>query len=94
MRLFSKHLELLGIEHQMKDIPSLTFDSIEDETPLHRMQRASMGYDNGLLTLNQAMDIVVLPTIGRKGDERKEGSSGSTGELPREHSQPGVTDEQ
>ena len=38
------------------------------------MQRASMGYSSGLLTLNQALEIVDLPpeSRGKGGNERKE----------------------
>ena len=95
MEMFSKHLELLGIEHQMKDIPSLKFDSIEDESPLHRMQRANMGYGGGMITLNDALEILNMPSIGLEGDVRKgDGSSVDTGDIPRENSQPGTTEEE
>jgi hypothetical protein len=89
MQMFSKHLELLRIDHQMKDLPSLTFDSIEDESPLHRMQRANMGYNGGMITLNQALDILHLPSV-KDGEMRKGGeTSVDTGDIPRRNSQPG-----
>ena len=87
--MFSKHLELLGIEHQMKDIPKLEFSPVEDESPTVRMQRAVLGYNSGILTLNQALETVGEQSVGRIGDERKqEGESSGTGELPRRDSQP------
>ena len=89
MQMFSKHLELLRIDHQMKDLPGLTFDSIEDESPLHRMQRANMGYNGGMITLNQALDILHLPSV-TDGEMRKGGdTSVDTGDIPRRNSQPG-----
>ena len=91
MGLFSLHLELLGIEHRKQDLPSIIFDAMDTETPLNTMQRVSLGYQSGILTLNQSLEILNLPSAGRSGDERKESSVG-TGELPRENSQQGPTD--
>tara|TARA_R100000234_G_scaffold118927_1_gene100515 strand:+ start:85 stop:1470 length:1386 start_codon:yes stop_codon:yes gene_type:complete len=89
--LFSMHLKLLGIEHKMADLPTIRFDAMDSETPLNVMQRVVMGYDSGVLTLNQALDILNLPqTPG--GNVRKGGGSSNTGELPRENSQPGAND--
>lgn len=91
--MFSKHLELMGIEHQMKDIPKLEFSPVEDESPSVRMQRSVLGYNSGILTLNQSLDIIGEPSIGRIGDVRKdEEGSAPTGRLPRRDSQPGVED--
>ena len=55
------------------------------------MQRAVLGYNAGILTLNQSLDILNLPMLGRAGEERKDGPS-NVGELPRENSQPGAVD--
>ena len=91
--MFSKHLELMGIEHQMKDIPKLEFSPVEDESPSVRMQRSVLGYNSGILTLNQSLDIIGEPSIGRIGDVRKDEEGGApTGRLPRRDSQPGVED--
>ncbi len=92
--LFSKHLELLGIEHQKKDLPILEFAPVEDESPSVKIQRAALGYNSGILTLNQALDIINEPTAGREGDERKSETSSTTGRLPRRDSQPGSQDEE
>ena len=91
MGLFSLHLELLGIEHRKQDLPTIIFDAMDTETPLNTMQRVSLGYQSGILTLNQSLEILNLPSAGRSGDERKESSVG-TGELPRENSQDGASD--
>ena len=87
MGLFSLHLNLLGIDHRKQDLPTIIFDAMDTETPLNTMQRVVMGYQAGVITLNQALDVLNLPSAGRSGDVRKEDSA-DTGELPREHSQP------
>jgi len=94
-RLFSTHLELLGIPHSMADIPPIRFEAMNEESPLAMMQRAVMGYDSGVITLNQALDMINLPLAGAEGEERKGESSNDTpdiSELPREDSQPGASD--
>ena len=92
--LFSMHLDLKGIPHTKKDIPPIRFDAMNEETPLAMMQRAVLGYNAGIITLNQALDMVNLPVAGRKGNERKETSNNTQpmGELPREDSQPGASE--
>lgn len=92
MELFSRHLTLLRIDHTMSDLPSLDFEPIDEETRLNKMQRANIGYNAGILTLNQALEIVGEPTE-TDGDVRKSGgSSGQMGELPRENSQDGASE--
>ena len=90
-KVFSKHLELLKIQHEMKDLPKLVFEPIDEETRLNKMQRANIGYTNGILTLNQALEILGLPEE-EDGDTRKQGGKANTGELPRENSQDGASD--
>jgi len=93
-KLFSLHLELIGIEHTMKDIPPIRFEAMNEESPLAMMQRAVMGYDSGVITLNQALDMVNLPLAGPEGEERKESSNNTPdiGEMPGEDSQEGASD--
>jgi len=69
--LFSAHLNLLGIEHAKRDLPVLTFEPVDEETRLDKMRRATLGYSNGVLSLNQALDIVSLPAE-EEGDVRKD----------------------
>jgi len=90
--LFSIHLDLLGIPYRRQDLPSIDFDSMDTETPLNVMQRTVMGYQGGILTLNQALDILNLPDAGSEGEERKEDTSMMETETPNENSQPGATD--
>jgi hypothetical protein len=92
-KMFSKHLELLRINHTMSDLPSLNFEPIDEETRLNKMQRANMGYAGGILTLNQALEIVGEPQE-LEGDVRKgeSGETPNTGRLPRENSQDSATD--
>ena len=90
--LFSMHLRLLGIEHKMADLPTIKFEAMDSETPLNVMQRVTMGYQSGVLTLNQALDMLNLPEA-EGGDERGgRVSKPEQGELPRENSQPGAKD--
>ena len=90
-QLFSKHLELVGIEHTLSDLPKLTFEPIDEEPPIERMRRAKLGYEGGIITLNQALELIGEPNIGEEGDIRQtdESSSGDMGDLPRPNSQPG-----
>jgi hypothetical protein len=93
MKMFSEHLTLMGIEHKMKDLPTITFDTMDSETPLNVMQRMVMGYTNGILTLNQALEGLSLPSA-KDGDKRKDTESPEgVGELPRENSQPSAPTE-
>ena len=94
MELFSKHLTLLGLSHRKIDIPTITFEAMESETPMSVMQRVVMGYQAGILTLNQALADLNLPEVGRDGNGRKDAPSpqANTGETPRENSQPGRGD--
>jgi len=83
-KLFSKHLSLVGIPHKHGDIPNLTFLPIDEETPLNRMRRATMGYDSGLISDAQALHIVGLLNDNKpkKSSPKKE----PKGEMPRENS--------
>ena len=94
LSLFSKHLDLLKIDHRISDLPDLQFEPIDEETRLNKMQRANIGYNSGILTLNQALEIVNLPNEA-EGDIRKDSKGiADNGELPRENGQEGTpTDE-
>ena len=89
--LFSRHLELLGIPHQMKDLPTLTFQRLIEESPSEKNARATSGFMGGVLTLNEARDIVGLEAIDG-GDERRPQDSGiQDSESGRETGQPRKT---
>tara|TARA_R110002020_G_scaffold184769_2_gene381998 strand:- start:1956 stop:3371 length:1416 start_codon:yes stop_codon:yes gene_type:complete len=89
-RIFSLHLDLLGIQHRTQDLPTITFETMDTETPLDVMRRATLGYSNGIVTLNQALDILNLPMIGGEGENRLNPQGpASEGPLPDENSQPG-----
>ena len=69
---------------------------MDSETPLNVMQRVVMGYDSGILTLNQALETLNLP-LESDGDERKDLNpiapvEESEGDLPDENTQPGAVD--
>ena len=96
MRLFSIHLDLLGIPHRYQDMPTITFDTMDTESPLNLMQKVTLGYSNGILTLNQALEMLNLPMAGKEGNDRvtlgiTETPTGM-GEMPRENSQPGKSE--
>ena len=99
MQMFSLHLDLLGIPHKKADLPTIRFDAMDSETPLNVMQRATMGYDAGILTLNQSLDMLNLPEVS-DGDERKNiappnlqpQEDTDLGDIPDENTQPGATD--
>ena len=80
----------MGIEHKMADLPPIRFDAMDSETPLNVMQRVAMGWDSGILTLNQSLDILNLP-LESDGDERKDLNPvppvAPSNEMPRENSQ-------
>ncbi len=96
--LFSMHLTLLGITHKKSELPEVIFDTMDSETPLTVMQRATMGYDSGVLTLNQALNILELPKAKKdEGEERKttmqnkqDEENATRNDLPRENTQPGA----
>ena len=90
-QLFSTHLSLLGIEHRMQDLPRFEFEPVAEESPLESMRRATMGYQAGIITLNQALEILKLP-VDMEGDERREPTKQPNGPNPLPNSQPGATD--
>ena len=91
-KMFMLHLDLLDIEYRKQDLPTIKFEAMDSETPLNVMQRVVLGYNSGILTLNQALDMLSLPSVSNVGDQRKGGEGASVGELPRENSQPGAVD--
>jgi hypothetical protein len=92
-KIFMMHLDLLGIKYRKQDLPTIKFEAMDSETPLNIMQRTVMGYNAGLLTLNQSFDLLNLPSIGKEGDERKMTEAPKqVGDLPRENSQDGASD--
>jgi len=95
IQLFMMHLDLLGITYRRQDLPTIKFDAMDMESPLNVMQRVTMGYDGGLLTLNQSLDILNLPEIGKEGDDRKEiEKPADVGSLPRENEQESAPSEE
>jgi hypothetical protein len=93
MSIFSTHLDLLGIPHRRQDLPTIKFEAMDSETPLNVMQRSVLGYNAGILTLNQSLDLLSLPNSGKDGNERKtlqeKEEPKERGDLPQQNSQPG-----
>lgn len=69
--LFLKHLELMGIEATKQDIPHLAFEPIEEEGHEQKMRRATSGYEKGILTRNEAREIIGLPPTKEEGETFK-----------------------
>tara|TARA_R110000851_G_scaffold80752_2_gene177494 strand:+ start:3454 stop:4851 length:1398 start_codon:yes stop_codon:yes gene_type:complete len=91
--IFMTHLDLLNIPYRKQDLPTIKFEAMDSETPLNIMQRTVMGYNAGLMTLNQSLDLLNLPSAGKEGDERKVlEAPKQVGDLPRENSQDGASD--
>jgi hypothetical protein len=85
--LFSKHLELLGIEHKKSDLPMIQFDPLDEESPFEETRRVVLAYEAGITTLNEAREDLSLPKeaaeLGRMRS-KKSGMSGM-GDLPRQN---------
>ena len=81
--LFSDHLELLGIPHKRADLPPLVFQPVDQESPLHKMQRAKLGIDAGILSINEAREMNDLDATEMGNVVAPSPTTGPTGELPR-----------
>ena len=81
--LFSDHLELLSIPHKLGDLPPLLFEKVEQESPLHKMQRAKLGIDAGIISVNEARELNDFQPTSGGNEITPPSSSGPTGELPR-----------
>jgi len=66
--LFSRHLELLGLPHKLSGIPTLVFAPLLEESPAETMARGTSGFIGGVLTLNEAREIIGLEGVAG-GDE-------------------------
>ena len=85
-RLFSKHLNLLGIPHNMADLPMLVFEPMDEESPFEQTRRVTMAYEAGITTLNEARtELGYASERGEVGKQRynKRTNGKSTGVLPR-----------
>lgn len=81
--LFSDHLELRGIAHKMSDLPPLVFEPVDQESPLHKMQRAKVGVDAGVITVNEARELNELPPLPEGNDLKTPKKGGANPEMPR-----------
>ena len=84
--MFSKHLTLKGIPHKKIDLPQLMFKPLDEETPVNLMRRATQGWDSGMLSLDQALDIINLKDDKKpKKDNGKDGlAKEPKGDMPKE----------
>jgi len=73
--LFLKHLELLGIEATVRDLPELVFAPIEEEGHSEKIKRATLGYQQGVMTRDESREVLRLPPAKEDGDKFKEEKS-------------------
>ena len=85
--LFSKHLELLGIEHKNADIPVIMFDPLDEESEFEQTRRVVLAYEAGITTLNEAREELSLPRESAElGSQRyKAPTKTGMGDLPRQN---------
>jgi hypothetical protein len=82
-QVFSKHLELLGIEHRMTDLPKVHFSPMDEESAFETTRRVVMAHEIGITTLNEARMELGLPAErGELGKTRPKGNA-NKGDLPR-----------
>ena len=72
--LFIKHLELLGIPAKKGDLPRFEFAPLEEESRSETTKRASLGYQQGVFTQNEARHLLGMQKV-KGGDEFKDGAS-------------------
>ena len=48
-KLFSKHLELIGVEHTKSDLPKLEFEPIDEESPFENTRRVAMAFQANII---------------------------------------------
>jgi hypothetical protein len=85
--LFSKHLELLGIQHKKSDLPVIEFDPLDEESPFEQTRRVVLAYEAGITTLNEAREELSLPREGSELGRQRYKKSGNVekGEMPRQN---------
>ena len=85
--LFSKHLELLGIEHKKADLPVIEFDPLDEESEFEQTRRVVLAYEAGITTLNEAREELSLPRESAElGRQRyKAPTKTGMGEMPRQN---------
>jgi len=70
--LFIRHLELVGVAVSVDQIPLLKFAPLEEESHTDLMKRSTLGYQQGVMTRNEAREIIELPPTKDEGDEFKQ----------------------
>jgi len=81
--LFSDHLELMGIAHKLSDLPPLMFEPVDSESPLHKMQRAKLGVESGIITVNEGRELNDMQPLSEGNELQPPKKSGVNPEMPR-----------
>ena len=72
--LFIKHLEMAGIVARKRDLPTLVFEPVDEESPFQLMQRAAVGFEKGLISREEARKILNMEPKA-KGELNESSSS-------------------
>jgi hypothetical protein len=67
--LFMRHLMLAGIPATRDQIPRIAFEPIEEEGHSEKVKRATLGFQHGVLTRNEAREIMGFEPTKEGGDD-------------------------
>tara|TARA_R110001592_G_scaffold89703_2_gene263636 strand:+ start:5550 stop:6953 length:1404 start_codon:yes stop_codon:yes gene_type:complete len=59
--LLLKHLLMAGIVSEMKDLPILKFEPVDEENNYQEYQRVSLGFRDGIITRDEAREMLGFP---------------------------------
>ena len=73
----------MGIAHKMSDLPPLVFEPVDSESPLHKMQRAKLGVESGIITVNEGRELNDMQPLPEGGELQPPKKGGANPEMPR-----------
>ena len=59
--LLLRHLEMSGIVAERKDLPTLKFEPVDEENNYQEYQRVSLGFRDGIITRDEAREMLGFP---------------------------------
>ncbi len=71
-KLWLHHCEMKGVVSTKKDLPELYFEPVDEENNYQEYQRVSLGYRDGIITRNEAREILGFEPVS-EGADFKEG---------------------
>jgi len=66
-KLIIHHLEMAGIVAERKDLPVLKFEPVDEENNYQEYQRVSLGFRDGIITRDEAREMLGFPEGIEKG---------------------------